>query len=334
MRAHASSPVVYSGELSVLKLFANIFGQSDDGGSKLPESVVKEAIERAVDVTDPRVRIDSGYAKALRKPVIHAVEYVIELVDGFPEPIAASKQALTDNPAFAALFYSEARMEQIIERDAALREFRAANPLTTAPVTALLVAQKTEKHGFGTAQVGDQVLSDVPRTTVSFDQHRLLEPAVGEQETRRLLMRRAFDHLLSIALSHITERKEERENLTSRKALLRSKLDIMRRGGGFAQHTGALEQSQLQTRLEEIDVQLSELGSAEDTLSDNLAIIATVLAEAERHLWSEDKVLCLDKLYVLHDKPEPSAPPTVFKELHNSEGLQVTVLMISIGSKL
>jgi len=318
----------------VLKLFANFFGQSDGRQSKLPAALVKLAIERAVDSTDPRVRIHSGYAKVLRKPVIHAVEYVIDLVDGFPQPVAVGRNALTDNPAFAALLYSEARMEQIIERDAALREFRAANPATTHPITALLVAQKTEKHGFGHAQVADQVLSDVPRTTVCFDQHRLLEPAIGEQETRRLLKRRAFDHLLSIALAQITERKEERENLTSRKALLRSKLDIIRRAGGFAQQSGALDQTQLQTRLEDIEVQLAKLGCAEDTLSDNLAIIAGVLAEAEKHFWSEDKVLCLDKLYVLHDKPEPSAPPTVFKELHNSEGLQVTFLMISIGSKL
>ncbi len=318
----------------MLNLFKNIFSQSHDARSKLPPSLVKMAIERAVDGTDPRVRIISGYAKVLRQSVIHAIEHVMGLVDGFPEPVATGKNALTDNPAFAALFYSEARMAQILERDAALREFRAANPLTSAPVTALLVAQKTEKHGFGHAEVAGQVLSDVPRTTVGFDQHRLLEPAVGEQETRRLLMRRAFDHLLSIALAQITERKEERENLTSRKALLRSKLDIIRRGGGFAQHSGALDQTQLQTRLEEIDEQLAELGSAGDTLSDNLAIIAKVLAEAERHFWSEDKVLCLDKLYVLHDKPGPSAPSTLFKELHNSEGLQVTVLMISIGSEI
>jgi hypothetical protein len=318
----------------VLNLLANIFGRSDDAQSKLPEAVVKEAIERAVDCTDPRVRLDSAYAKTLKKPVIHAVEYVIDLIDRFPAPVAVSRNALTDNAVFAALFYSEARMEQIIERDAALREFRAANPATTDPITALLVAQKTEKHGFGHAQVGEQVLSDVPRTTVGFDQHRLLEPAASEQETRGLLKRRAFDHLLSIALAQITERKEGRENLTSRKALLRSKLDIIRRGGGFAQHSGALDQAQLQTRLEDIEVQLAELGSAGDTLSDNLAIVANVLAEAERHFWSEDNVLCLDKLYVLHDKPEPSAPATMFKELHNSEGLQVTVLMISIGSKI
>jgi hypothetical protein len=318
----------------VRSLLASIFGHADNGGSKLPESAVKDAIERAVSVTDPRVRISSDYAKVLRKPVIHALEYVIELIDSLPEPVTVSKKALSDNPAFAALFYSEARMAQIIERDAALRDFRAAHPLASEPITALLVAQKAEKHGFGHAQVGDHVLSDVPRTTVGFDRHRLLEPAACEQDARRQLKRRAFDHVLSVALSHITERRDERENLTKRRALLRSKLDIVRRGGGFAHHTGALDQTQLGTRLEEIDVQLSALGSREDTLAENLAIVATVLGEAERHFWSEDKVLCLDKLYVLHDHPGPATPPTVFKELHNSEGLQVTVLMIRIGSDI
>ena len=123
-----------------------------------------------------------------------------------------------------------------------------------------------------------------PRTTVGFDQHRLLAPAIDEQETRRLLKRRAFDHLLSMALAHITERKEEREKLSKRKALLRSKLDILQRGGSFAQHTGAVDQAELQSRLEDIEAQLSELGATEDTLSDNLAIIAAVLAEAETPL--------------------------------------------------
>ena len=47
-----------------------------------------EAIERAVDGTDPRVRIQSGYAKALQQPVRHAVEYVIELIDSLPAAVA------------------------------------------------------------------------------------------------------------------------------------------------------------------------------------------------------------------------------------------------------
>ena len=59
-------------------------------------------------------------------------------------------------------------------------------------------------------------------------QRRLMEPAFEEHECRRLLQRRAFDHLLTVALEHIAEHREERESLTVRRALLRSKLDITR----------------------------------------------------------------------------------------------------------
>src|SRR5262245_30910852 len=131
--------------MPMLNLFKNIFSESDDTRVRLPESLIKEAIERTVDGTDPRVRIVSGYAKTLRTPVSHAIKYVIELVDSFPEPVVASKAALTGNRAFAALFYSEERMDQLLERDPALREFRAGNRVATGPITALLVAQRTEK---------------------------------------------------------------------------------------------------------------------------------------------------------------------------------------------
>jgi hypothetical protein len=314
----------------MLKLFANLFSQADDTRSGLPESLVKAAIERAVDGTDPRLRILSGYSKSLRKPVMHAAEHVIDLVDRLPDPIVVDKRALGGDPAFAAVFYSETNMEQIIRRDAALREFCSENPATTDSLSALLVAQPTEKHSFGHAQVGDQVLSDVPRTTLGFSGHHLIAPAIGVQEARRLLKRRAFDYLLSIALLHVTRRKEERDALGQRKALLRAKLDILQRGASFSQHTGARDQVDLQSRLDEVEKLLSGLGSPEDTLPGNLATIAVVLAEAERHFWLEEKVLYLDKLYVLHDESGPGAPRTVFSELHDSEGHHVTVMLVNI----
>lgn len=316
----------------MLEFLKGVFSRPSSARPSLPRSLVKTAIERAVDGTDPRIRIQSGYAKALRQPALHAVEYVIALVDGFPAPIEASKKSLADDPAFAALVYSQERLSNIVDRDPALREFRAANPACTDAVTALLLAHSTQKHGFGHAQVGDQVLSDVPRTTISFDQHRLVEPAASEQETRRLLARRAFDHLLWVALMQITQRREQRDNLGKRKALLRSKVEILRRGGGFMHAGEAPDQARLHTQLADVDAQLSALGAVEDTLADNLAIIAAVLADAEHHLWFEDTILYLDKLYVVHDKPGPSSPPTVFKELHDSAGHVLTALLLSIPS--
>lgn len=321
------------GALSVLKLFANFFGYSNDDPRQIPESLVKEATERVVDGTDARLRIVAHYAKALREPVTRSLHYVVELVARIPAPVVADRHALNDDPAFAALFYSGERLQQILSRDLALKGFFAANPSASGPATALLVAERTEKRGFGYAQVDGQARSDVPRTTVSFSNHRLLEPAASEQETRRLLRRRAFDHLVSVALQRVTQRREKRDDLAVREALLRSKLAILRRGSGFARHTDGQGQVELQARLDEVEAQLSTLGSAGDTLSANLIDVASVLEEPERHLWIEDTTLCLDKFYVLHDSPGPGAPATVFREVHDSDSRQVTVLLVNIPTR-
>ena len=112
-----------------MKLFANIFGQSDATGAKLPAALVKTAIERAVDGTDPRLRIVSGYARILKKPVLQAADYIIGMIDGLPEPVVANRASLEVDPGLATLLYSAERMEQLISRDAAMLEFRGANPL-------------------------------------------------------------------------------------------------------------------------------------------------------------------------------------------------------------
>jgi hypothetical protein len=205
--------------------------------------------------------------------------------------------------------------------------------LVPEPVTALLVAQRSEKRGFGYGEVEGQVLKDVARTTVGFDQHLLVAVARDETETRRLLKRRAFDQLLALALLHITERKEERESLGTRRALLRSKLDILQRGGSFTQHTGANDQLKLQASLEDIEQQLATLDASGDVLAGNLAVIADVLSNAGEHLWLEDRTLCLDRLYVVHDKPSRSAPSIVFKEIHTSDGRQATLKLLSIPAQ-
>ena len=316
-----------------MKLFANIFGQPDAAGSKLPAAVVKTAIERAVDGTDPRLRIVSGYARVLKKPVLQAADYIIGMIDGLPGPVVANGASLEADPGLAALLYSAERTEQFISRDPAMVEFRGANPLVLQPVTALLVAQSTLKRGFGYGEVEGQVLTDVARTTVGFDQHLLVAVAREEAETRRLLKRRAFDQLLALALLHVTERKEERESLGTRKALLRSKLDILQRGGSFTQHTGANDQLKLQASLEDIEQQLAKLDASGDVLAGNLAVIADVLSNAGEHLWLEDRTLCLDRLYVVHDKPSRSAPSIVFKEIHTSDGRQATLKLLSIPAQ-
>jgi hypothetical protein len=61
-----------------MKLFQSIFGRGETHGS-YPESLIREAIERAVDGTDNRLRLVTGYQRHLREPVIHAIDYLLAL---------------------------------------------------------------------------------------------------------------------------------------------------------------------------------------------------------------------------------------------------------------
>ncbi|MGI9288488.1 MAG: hypothetical protein ACR2P1_24095 [Pseudomonadales bacterium] len=312
----------------MIKLFSNIFEHSHSGQFKYPKALLKEAIERAVDGTDPRLRMMRGYAKTLRGPVLHAIDHVVHLVESLPEAVPVSRDNFANNPALASIFYSTERLEQIISRDAALREFRESKPHVHGPVNAVLAVRKKEKHVVGIAMVDGEMRKDVAKTTISFHQHRFVDPAQSEDETQRLLMRRLFDRLLGIALSRLVERQQERKDLAARKALLKCKLDVMERSGSLNDQAIAGERGQLQMRMEDIEQQLSALGPDQAVLSTNLAIIAEMLGRAERYLWLEETSICLDRYYVLQSQPSPSVPKITFHEFHDGKQDGILALIV------
>lgn len=316
----------------MFKLFSNIFEHSDPGQFKYPKALLKEAIERAVDGTDPRLRMMPGYAKTLRGPVLHAVDHVVHLVKSLPKAVPVSRDNFANYPALDSIFYSAERLEQIISRDAALRDFRKSKPHVHDPVNAVLSVHKIEKHVVGIALVNGEMRKDVAKTTISFDQHRFVDPAQSEDKTQRLLMRRVFDRLLSIALSRLVERQNERKDLGARKALLKCKLDLIDRSGSLNDQPIAGERGQLQARMEDIERQLSALGPDVAVLPTNLAIIAEVLERAERYLWLEETSLCLDRYYVQQSQPSPSVPKITFQEFHDGKHDGILALMVKIAS--
>lgn len=105
-----------------MKLFHSIFG-GDDARGRYPESLVREAIERAVDGTDARLRALPGYRKHLRAPVIHAIDHVVALVDAISAPLVADRRGYSVESRLAAVFASATAMLDMFGRDTALTSF-------------------------------------------------------------------------------------------------------------------------------------------------------------------------------------------------------------------
>lgn len=316
-----------------MKLFHSIFGGSESRG-RYPESLIEMATERAVDGTDSRLRALPGYRKRLREPVIKAIDHVVALVDAIPEPLMAGAREHGTEPRLAAVFSSAGDMLNLLGRDPALTEFLAsAEGCGAERATALLLAERVERKILGMDLVGDQVRRDVPQVAVSFAAHRLLDPHVSEAETRRQLKRRAFDHLLTLALTRIAEARVERADLTRQRDLLRRKLSALEHGGwSFApMEEGHPDPAAMQTELESITTQLNALGVDQGLLVAHLGIVVDLLGDAERQLWAEPITVFLDPMNIQREARDPTARRLDLWDLRNARDRRVVMLPLTIA---
>jgi hypothetical protein len=316
----------------MLRLFQSIFSGGAGEPGRYPEALIDAATERTVDATDPRLRALSGYRKQLRAPVIHAIDHVVAVIDSLPEPLPAGRATYSSDPRLGALFGSADQMLELFARGSLLNEFRN-RAADGGRVTALLLAERVQKHTFGMELDGDIVRRDVAQVSVNFRDHRLVDPAASEDETRRLLKRRAFDHLLSLALSRIVDVQNERAELERHRSLLRHKLNTLQKSGwGFDDSQGANpDAAAIQAEIEALDCQFATLQVGTDTLRAHLKITAAVLMDAEHQLWADVIDLRLDRLNIQRDEQDGSARQIRFQELHNSQGRQLVMLLVSLA---
>lgn len=315
----------------MLRLLQSIFGSGDTPGA-YPESLIRDAIERAVDGTDPWLRSVSGYQKRLRPAVTKAVDYVVSMVDGLPQAEAVSPARYADDPLLKTFFISAAEMRNVLRNDWSLREFLRGSKACAERITALLFMEKQESRAFGCEMSGDVVVRDVPRVTLCFESHRLMDPACDEGETRRRLKKRAFDYLVRIALQRITAAKGERKELERQSALLQSKLEMLRRGGwGFdgavpapGEDLGVLEE-----RLGQVEAQLLELENG-GMLESYLDMLIEVLERPGEFLRGGRETVILDSLRVRRERADVNCVKLTLYTLVVAEGRSFAVQLISL----
>lgn len=314
-----------------MKLLQSIFGTEEAG--KIPESLVREAIERAVEATDPWLRAVSGYRKRLRPAVLCAINHVVALVDGLPPPVVLHPANYADDHRLRALFISSDEMKRVFAGDRVLGKF-LAGPGGGAPlITTFLEMDRQEKVTLTEDHSGDVVVRDVRQVTVTFDNHRFLDPAGEEMETRRLLRRRAYDHMLALALRRLAGVKAERDELEQRRSLLQAKLGLLEREGwGFdrAGSGGKTDVAQVEERIGEIEAQLGELGGDDRMLGTYLEIVAGLLAHPEEQLWTKNETIFLGRLGIMRNAPAGDTAELRLTRIRNAEGLTMDAMLVSI----
>lgn len=308
----------------MLRLFHSIFGGGEEAG-RYPETLVQAATERAVDGTDPWVRGLAGYRRKLRPAILAAIDHVVTLVDRLEPPRPATRDGYGRDPLLQAIFLSSEQMRQV------LHDQLAAQKIAGDAACALLVMDLEQRGIFGADLVGDTVIRDVPQVTVSFANHRLLDPSANEGETRRLLKRRAFDHLLGLALRRMVAVKEIRAGLDNRRTLLQAKLDVLQRGHwGFDPGTGQKPATlvDLEAQLSAIDAQLQRVGTDDQALEIALGLLVDVLGRPQEHLWGERATMVVDRMGIKRAAASAEAAELALEQLHNAEGRSIVMTLI------
>ncbi|MBJ6800136.1 hypothetical protein [Geomonas propionica] len=315
----------------MLRFFQSIFRRGTKGGA-VPDALVNKAIERAVDGTDPWIRAVFSYKKKLRPAVVHAIGHVIALVDGTGPILPLDPQSYDNNANLRTYFVTASELGNFLEHEPNLAQLRGKRAGLQHGATALLLMEKRERLMLGASLSGDVVLRDVPQVTVSFEGHRLMDLNGNEEETRYQLKRRAYDHLLRIALGRITELKAKRGNLEKHRTLLNSKLSLLQRGGfGFDPRSGGeTDVAGLENKLAEIEAQLLAMGKDDKMLEVYLGVVADVLGRAEEYLWVGKETLIVDRMGVKRKEAGADAREVTFDVLCDAEGRRLVAALVSI----
>jgi len=314
-------------------ILQSIFGNDAKIGG-YPAKLVKNAIERAVDGTDPWIRGLLGYQRMLQPAVIRAIDHVVALAESLAPAIVLSPGCYGREPRLRSFFITPADLQKFLDNDRTLAEFRRGRKGGAGPIHALLAMEKQEKAGLGATLSGDIILRDVRQTTVSFEEHRLLALTEKPEETLKLLKRRAYDHLLSLALSRISIVKTERNHLERHRTLLHSRLNLLQRGGMTFDQTSAdqsMNVADLKKQLAEIEQQFKKIGKDEQMLEAYLDILIDILGRPEKHLWLGKETLIVDRMGIKRSEVTNDAPGLPLDVLHNTEGKSLVVALVELA---
>jgi hypothetical protein len=317
----------------MLSLFKSLFGDDHPAAGRYPEQVIEEGMALARDATDARIRSVPGHESMLRKAVLACFDHVVALVDTLPPVQDLTRESYAALPQIAAFFSSAQHIQQVIRDDAVLGDwFAGPEGRGASEVHALLLMQRSEHKTLGMELQGEIVRREVAQVAVNFGAHRFLAPAESAEASLKQLYRRAYNHILELALGRMIAERGERADLKQQRKLLEQKLHTLDEGqwalGGEARSPLAPDTTEQQ--IERLDRQLQGMGADEDLLERHLGILCDVLQHPGDQLWAETVHLVIDRMGIKRDSAGGNNLDLSLQELHGARGGSVVVQRVRI----
>jgi len=291
--------------MGILDWFKNRSEQFDT--ERISDDLIKIGVDKAIAVTNPRLRLVRNYEKRLTPSVITTIRFLRELVKFFPSARPLSAKAWSSDPVLRAFFVSPPDVQTVLGRSDKLRALFSQHP-EIDEAYAILGMAYSEERVFGMALQGDVVLRDVAQKSVSFSDHKTRLCGKDELSLRRVVGVEVYEHLIGLALSDIGAERGEREDLKAARALIRARLGLLRQHGpGLGSMLGdepakASDQKRLEAELLENERQLESLGGGESLLESEFETLKAVLDNPQDYLSIDPAHLRLTPMNIVLDQ--------------------------------
>lgn len=325
----------------VFRLLQSIFNATPNSSGKFDAALLRAAIERVVDGTDPRLRMARHYRRQLGSAVEHAISYVIELVDALPPAIEVGRRCFTADPRLRAIFASPQHLQEILSFGEELRHYRQRfNGVLPADLYAILRMERVEKNVLGVALEGNMIRREVPQITVNFYKHRVTFPSGSETKTRREVKKRAFDYLIETALQRLISVRTQKQQLEQQQRQLLQKKTKLLKGAKLAleplldsQVSALTSPAAIDRRLREIEAELNRIRVDSATLDDHLMKVVATLREPEKYLRLDRVSLTLNHMNIkVPQSSSCNANTLTFDDILLGKDRRITTFLIHFPS--
>ncbi len=294
-------------------------------GDHQSNQVTQWAIDKAVTLTNPRLKLVHSYQERLAPAVEVSVQYLRHTLQTLPAPIDVSPANWAGDPALRAFFVAATDIPSALARSSNLHTLFNKFPQLDAAYF-ILGMRYNEQRVLGVSLQGDVVQREVAQTVVGFSDPQARICGQRDSEVRLLLATQGYEYLVAQALSQIGEDRSERRELEDNRALIRSRLRLLQQQGpGLGSVFGAApagsgEQLKLEAQLLENERQLETIGSVQSALDAELDILCEVLANPQRYLNVEKKELRLSSMNVVLDQASSDVAADVVFSLAKLSG--------------
>ena len=272
---------------------------------------VGATLDYLIERIDPRLALVGGCRRTLGRPVQRALEFARSLVVQLPAPIALRAQSWSSEPRLRAFFARPGDIGEILARGTGVREYFDAG---RDEGFAVLGMTRKQTRVLAQALQGEMLQREVPRTSVSFTDHRLSSPCATAEALSRDLERRALDFIAERVAGRLAALDADRKALEQERDVLKARMRLAGRGGhGLAP---VADGEALAASLKKCEGRLAELAGS---LNDRVSMVAETLAAPENELQLAVHTLRLDQMNFVVDEGEAVCAEVTFVEATASE---------------